>query len=165
MDSTVYTALSQLGTHEAYDAQRVLAYYACTKLPSDLWVPTKTPWCAAFVCWVLEQSGIPHPHSARARDFASWGRACESKLGAIVVLSRVVHGGDPAPSPRSGPWPMPSQQPPHNGLGHVGFLLSANVRGHVFVLGGNQDNSVCVKAYESRHVLAVREPIPKDLVF
>lgn len=95
----------------------------------------ETPWCAAYVNYVLACSGYIGTGSARARSFENWGKESEVPIpGCIAVLSR----GKPA-----------------SGKGHVGFVLRTTAR-RVLLLGGNQRNRVCAKWYSRRRVLSFR---------
>lgn len=98
----------------------------------------ETAWCAAFVGACLERAGLRCTRSLMARSYLSWGDDAaerENVLGAVAVFSR---GSNPA-------------------HGHVGFYLGGN-RDTVWVLGGNQSNSVRVSAYPRARLLALRWP-------
>ena len=96
----------------------------------------ETPWCAAFVGACLERSGRLSTRSLMARSYSHWGTALQAgRLGAIAVLSR---GSDPA-------------------LGHVGFWVGATAS-KLFLLGGNQSNTVSVAAYDRNRLLDFRWP-------
>jgi lysozyme family protein len=71
-----------------------------------------------------------------ARSYLSWGEpVSETRFGAIAVLER---GADPS-------------------LGHVGFLVG-EAGGHMYVLGGNQSDSVSVAPFARKRLLALRWP-------
>lgn len=116
---------------------RILEYHSETSLNAS---NDETPWCSAFVCWVMKQAGIQGTRSALARSWINWGYSLnEPKFGAVVVVSR---GNDPA-------------------LGHVGFVsrFDANT---VWILGGNQKNSVNVTAFKRSSVVSYRWPSDTD---
>jgi uncharacterized protein (TIGR02594 family) len=93
-------------------------------------------WCAAFVGACLERAGQRCTRSLLARSYLDWGEAIEApRTGAIAVLTR---DGDPA-------------------FGHVGFLIGASAD-RVFLLGGNQSDSVSVKTFARSRVLSFRWP-------
>lgn len=95
-----------------------------------------TPWCAAFVGAMLTRAGEVPSGSLMARSYLGWGEALsEPRPGAIAVLSR---GDDPA-------------------AGHTGFLLGMAGK-RIFLLGGNQSDSVCVEGFDVGRVLAYRWP-------
>ena len=94
------------------------------------------PWCAAFVGACLERSGMGSTRSLLARSYLDWGTALQAaRVGAIAVFSR---GTDP-------------------GQGHVGFVIGG-ADGRLFVLGGNQQNSVSVQSFETSKLLGLRWP-------
>lgn len=114
----------------------------CVQVPSELILvkgfdgnPIITGNCSAFVNWVVIQAGIPGTNSAAARSWLRWGESTTFVKGCIVVLKR----GD-------SPW-----------QGHVGFGLEEKGK-VVTVLGGNQDNSVCVLPFNKYSVLGYRLP-------
>lgn len=96
----------------------------------------ETPWCAAFLGACLERAGERSTRSLMARSYSQWGvRLREPRLGAIVVLSR---GADPA-------------------FGHVGFWVGETAS-KLFLLGGNQADSVSVEAFDKRRLIDMRWP-------
>lgn len=113
---------------------RILQYHAETTLKAT---DDSVPWCAAFVCAILEWTGIPSPRSARAKDFLNWGRPIEKPIeGCIVVMERPPHGG------------------------HVGFFVWENAS-HVNILGGNQKDSVRELRFPKMFVIGYRMPPEK----
>ena len=113
-------AMAELGQQEyegAASNQRIVEYHAATTLKAT---DDDTPWCAAFVNWVLREAGEPTTDSAAALSFTKWGvRVTKPSYGDLVLFD---HG---------------------NGRGHVGFYVGEK-DGRVGVLGGNQNNSVNV---------------------
>jgi len=113
---------------------RVVAYFADVDHPQV--TNDETAWCAAFVGACLERAGIRSTRSLAARSYLGWGEQVTGfRLGAIAVLSRTA---DPA-------------------LGHVGFLLGQTAE-TVFLLGGNQGDSVRVAAFPHARLLGLRWP-------
>lgn len=94
----------------------------------------ETPWCAAYVNWVLESSGYPGTGSARARSFEDWGKQGGAWPGHVAVLWRKRRNG------RSG---------------HVAFVLRVS-GDRVLLLGGNQGNRVSAKWYPLSRVVCFR---------
>lgn len=83
----------------------------------------ETPWCAAYVGFVLENVGIKSTRSARALSYKSFGKALNKPAyGCLAVMSR-------------------------NGGGHVGFVVGKDRRGNLMVLGGNQSDMVKISPY------------------
>lgn len=101
----------------------------------------ETPWCSAFVNWVMEQAGIQGTESAAARSWLSWGIPVdEPQEGCVVILSR----GNP------------------NGWqGHVGFFVDKTRKSapYIRLLGGNQRDQVSVASYDADRVLGYRMPL------
>jgi uncharacterized protein (TIGR02594 family) len=95
----------------------------------------ETPWCAAFVSAVLEESGFTSARTGWARAYLGWGRTLKDpRVGCIVIFSR-------------GPT-----------FGHVGFVVGKTASGHLLVLGGNQDNAVNIDVFNPSRVLGYRWP-------
>lgn len=94
----------------------------------------ETPWCAAFVGASLEESGIRSTRSGMAKSYLNWGTELKSpKLGCIVIFTR-------------------------KGGGHVGFVEGVDKNGNLYVLGGNQSDSVCIKLFKTDNVVGYRWP-------
>lgn len=96
-----------------------------------------TPWCGSFLCWIFVGIGAPRDtlpgDAAWARSWLEWGDKLPSfKKGCVVVYSR-------------------------DGGGHVHIGESEN-SGSITGVGGNQNDSVCRKAYSKEHVLGYRWP-------
>lgn len=135
-------AWAELGVREIkgskHDA-RVMAYYRESGhrgIGSD-----EVPWCAAFLGAMLKRGGYQGSGSLMARSYLKWGVPLQvAKPGAIAVLSR---GADPA-------------------LGHVGFVVGA-AKGKIYLLGGNQSDSVSVAAFDAKRLLGLRWPAPRDV--
>jgi uncharacterized protein (TIGR02594 family) len=95
----------------------------------------ETPWCAAFVNWVLLEAGLRGTGRADARSFMKWGKPTKNpKPGDIVVFWRGKKSG----------W-----------QGHVGFFV-ARKGDFIEVLGGNQSNQVKVSTYGDSKLLGFR---------
>ncbi len=134
-------ARAEICTREARAGQpsnaRIVQYHQITTLRA---ASDRTPWCAAFVSWVLEQAGIRSTRSARAKSYLDWGHALEApRVGAITVF----HRGSGAPTAR--------------GPGHVGFLVEER-ENDVLLLGGNQGNHVNIRSYSKSRLMAYRWP-------
>lgn len=102
----------------------------------------ETAWCSAFVNWVLRYSGYTITGRANARSWLDYGSVLESPIyGAITVFWR----GEP------------------NGWqGHVAIFIREN-GSNLWVLGGNQNNSVCVAPYPRTRLLGFRWPVIRQL--
>jgi len=98
----------------------------------------EVPWCAAFVGAMLEESGIQSTRFESAASYANWGIELQEPIyGCVVVFTR-------------------------NGGGHVGFVVGQTEDGRLLVLGGNQGDMVCIKAFPTDRVLAYRWPEGQD---
>ena len=130
-------AWRELGQREgagAADNARILKLYRDAGHTGA--VHDEVPWCAAFAGACLERAGLLSTRSLIARSYTGWGEADSGRrLGAIAVLSR---GGDPS-------------------LGHVGFLVGESGDA-IYLLGGNQGDSVSVAAFEKSRLVALRWP-------
>ena len=127
------TAQAETGVHELAGPKhnpRVLQYHDATELDAG---SDETPWCAAFVSWVLQASGLPSLRTARASDYLAYGVAVETPCyGAIAV----VRG---------------------HRFAHVGFVVQADAR-NVTLLGGNQGDAVSIGRFPRASFLAFRYP-------
>jgi uncharacterized protein (TIGR02594 family) len=122
------TAHAELGV---FEPPRVDEYLATVGLTG-----AGHAWCSGFMQWTLARCGIRGTGRATARSWMSWGRESPERIGAIAVLWR----DDPAS------W-----------KGHVGFLVASTAE-ELVLLGGNQDERVCTKAYPRDRLLALRWP-------
>ena len=132
----VQIALGELGTREVPGPAanpRIREYLLAVDLPA---ADDETPWCAAFVSFVLQQAGLRGIRSGAARSFMDWGKPTLAQLGAVTVLWR---------------------ESPTTWQGHVGFLLDLDDH-NVFLLGGNQRDRVSVATYPVTRVLGHRWP-------
>lgn len=130
-------ARRELGVKErlgAGDNPQILRYHATTRLRATKDV---VPWCAAYVCWVLEQCGFTSTRSAAAASYRTYGQRCELKPGAIVVFGKA--------------------DPDAGGTGHVAFFVRED-GDYVWVLGGNQANQVSIAKRPKSRIVAVRWP-------
>ena len=94
-------------------------------------------WCANFVCWCLEQCGIPSTRSARARSFEHWGvEIAQPIYGCVVVFWRGSKS---------------------SGKGHVALWVGETKK-YILVLGGNQSNTVKISRYPKSQLLSYRMP-------
>lgn len=103
------------------------------------------PWCSAFVNYVAWLLRLPRSKSLRARSWLAVGEIIsldEAKPGLDVVILK--RGDDPQPGPEVIRAP-----------GHVGFF--AGVEGElIFILGGNQRDSVSIAPCALKDLLGVR---------
>ncbi len=102
------------------------------------WVGDESPWCADFVNFCLENAGIRSTRSARAADYATYGRETYPEPGCIAVFGKA--------------------DPDAGGSGHVAFLLGVD-GSDLRVLGGNQANAVTIARRPASRAVAYRWPV------
>ena len=129
-------AIREIGVREytgAADNPRIVEYLHSTTLGEHARSNDETYWCSAFVNWCVEKAGYAGTDSAWARTWGSWGESVTTpERGCIVVFKR-GRGG------------------------HVGFYIS-ETENEIEVLGGNQDDSVCIKPYPKSRFLSYQMP-------
>jgi uncharacterized protein (TIGR02594 family) len=111
-------------------------------------VKDDVPWCSAFVNYVTWLLQLPRSRSLSAR---SWLR-----VGSPVALNEAEAGFDVAIVKRGAgeqPGPEVLEAP-----GHVGFYAGRE-GSDILILGGNQNNSVCITKYPAERLLAIRRLI------
>lgn len=94
----------------------------------------EVPWCAAFVCRILDECGLKSSRSASADSYESWGQKSELVPGAIVVFQ----------------WA--------DGSHHVSIVDSVIDSKTVGCIGGNQSNCVKVSKFARKSIVAIRAP-------
>lgn len=93
-------------------------------------------WGAIFLNAALESNGIPGTRSSLAKSFLEWGEALQHPaLGAVAVLSR----------------------PGAEWQGHCGFYVG-EIGNSLFLLGGNQGDSVSIATFPRQRLLGYRWP-------
>lgn len=106
--------------------------------------PDEVPWCSAFINGMAWDCRLPRSKSAAARSWLGVGQGLlltQAIAGDVVILTR---GNGPQPG-------ADVFQAP----GHVG-LFAGRDGANVLVLGGNQNDSVNVQAFNASRVLGVR---------
>lgn len=115
---------------------RIMAYFAAA--PGSDWVKDDaTPWCGAFMAWLMKEHGLPD-EPLRARAWLEFGEPLTDPVpGCVVVLRR---GKDPK-------------------AGHVAlFQQWSKDKKHLYLLGGNQGDRVCLARFPVADVLGYRWP-------
>jgi uncharacterized protein (TIGR02594 family) len=134
MKGVIGKALKYLDLHEVKDNKKLKKLFSKNVISID---PAKTAWCAAFIEAILLENKMAGTGKLTARSYLKWGNSVDSKdieAGDIVVLKRGLL-----------PW-----------QGHVGFFLDWSIRGNVVLIGGNQSNTVCKKAYPRNKIIGIR---------
>jgi len=127
-------ALKELGQKEVKGPSanpRIIGYHQTTRLAAK---SDEVPWCASFMSWIMVEAGYNSTRSAAASSWAEYGRACFPRRGAIAVFKRT--GGH-----------------------HVGIVVGVG-NGFVWLLGGNQSDSVSIAKYGTDRLIAYRCPEP-----
>ena len=129
-------ALGEFGVKEIVGSKhnpRILDYF---KLIGHQWVTTdETAWCTAFINWVCLMANLPYSGALNARSFLNVGEEiCDPKMGDFTVLWR---------------------ESPESWKGHVGIYIR-ETKYWIYILGGNQNNQVKIKAYPKSRVLQHR---------
>jgi len=102
----------------------------------------ETLWDGAFVGWCLKSAGMPYLNEVAARKYEKYGTETKTpKVGDIVVIWRESKDS----------W-----------KGHVGFLHSMDEK-DIYILGGNQNNEVCVRRFERKRLLSFRSVTGESL--
>jgi len=115
---------------EGKDNPRILEYHQATSLRAN---SDETPWCSAFVNWVMRQSGHTGTQNALASSWLTWGaKLAEPRYGAIAIIRSKSAAGNAATGSSTGY--------------HVGFLVEQTAKA-VRILGGNQSDSVKVSSF------------------
>ena len=122
-------AVAEIGIKEnalpGHHNNRILEYFKTTTLKATT---DETPWCSAFVNWVVIQAGDKGTNSALAKSWLNWGSAVDPPVrGCIVVLKKKTPGFTQATGSTTGY--------------HVGFYVS-HTNTHIKILGGNQSDQV-----------------------
>lgn len=95
----------------------------------------ETAWCSLFVNIVAMIVGVEYTGKLDARSWLKVGEKIENpKKGDVVIFWR---------------------ESPTSWKGHVAFY-DHETSNQVYVLGGNQNNKVCVKPYPKKRVLGYR---------
>lgn len=130
-------ALKELNIKEVSGTKhnpRIIEYHKQTSLKAK---DDETAWCSSFANWCVIKSGVRGTNSAAARSWLKWGHGiAEPRKGCVVVFWRGSLKG----------W-----------QGHVAFFVKED-KNYIYVLGGNQNNSVNVTAYTKDRLLGYRWP-------
>jgi|GEM_PF-953804 len=123
------TAVNEVGESEVAGTKanpQILEYFKASKFWGSDDSGGQNAWCGSFVAWVMKQNNIePVKNAFRAKSWIDFGKPITQPVyGAIGIKSR-------------------------QGGGHVAFVVGQSVDGnYLFMLGGNQSNSVKVSKYK-----------------
>ena len=127
-------AAKELGVKEAKGKKnnpRVQKYLAYGSKNNDKVHPDSVPWCAGYIAFVLETSGLKSTDNLMARSY-------EGKRSGFKNVSKMPVPGDITTFYRNGR---------KSGSGHVAFFLKETPK-YFYVVGGNQSDAVNVRRYE-----------------
>tara|TARA_R110000772_G_scaffold57025_1_gene129450 strand:- start:4188 stop:4811 length:624 start_codon:yes stop_codon:yes gene_type:complete len=95
-EKLVAFALKEVGVKErpknSNRGKRVQEYQSSTWLDGSGW-----PWCAAFICWLCKEAGVPdskRPQTAGAWDFERWAKKRSSPVTFYKVGKTAIKKGD-----------------------------------------------------------------------
>jgi len=112
---------------------QIVAFLEASGQPKN--TTDEVPWCSAFLVWCFQQACIATPANAWAKSWLNYSTDTKTpKLGDIVVLA----------------WPV---EAPTNS--HVGFYIR-EVENGIYILAGNQDNTVDIVLWKKKDVLSYR---------
>jgi len=118
---------------------------AMLKLDTDWPSNDEIPWCSAFVNYIAKLLDLERSKSLRARSWLEIGMSIPIEsaiIGEDVVIIKRGKGQQPGPENMTA-------------IGHVGFYAGQDEH-LIYLLGGNQSDSVSIAAYNKVHVLGVR---------
>jgi uncharacterized protein (TIGR02594 family) len=127
MKDLLQKALSQWGVTEVdgeLNNPQIMTYSRETDMK---WIQDdEAAWCSIFMNWVAKSCGYEYTKEQLARSWLKVGRKVENpSTGNVVIFWR---------KEKDSKW------------GHVGIYVTED-EDYIYVLGGNQDNSVNIKPY------------------
>ncbi len=134
-------ALSQYGYKEVAGRAHnphILKYFEATN-SSAVAIEDETSWCSAFVNWVAKEANMQRSNALNARSWLKIGiEVTEPSRGDLAIFWRESKTS----------W-----------KGHVAFFVRKTDT-EIYVLGGNQNNSVNISAYPISQLLGYRRLEP-----
>lgn len=132
-------AAEELGVKEKSgrrDNPRVVEYHKYANLDNDNVQKDSVPWCASFICWVLEMVGMISTNSMMARSYENWGIDVTSCAlpGDLVVFWR---------------------DSIESGYGHIAVLLK-ETKNYLYCAGGNQNDEVNITRFSKSRLSSIR---------
>lgn len=152
--SAYHQAERWIGTREIPGKLSSPAIMAMLTLDTEWPKDDEVPWCSAFanyICWELR---LPRSKSLVARSWLGVGRPIHTRE-AVADCDVVIfkNAGGPGPDVLEAP-------------GHVAFFsrLDPADERRIWVLGGNQSNSVSVMPASANLVIGVRRLQPDHMI-
>lgn len=117
---------------------RIIEYHQAVSLKAT---QDSVAWCSSFVNWIFMRMNMPRTKSALAISWLNWGVELEEPIYGAVMVDDYK-----------------------NGHGHVAFFTRWLAKDQIEVLGGNQNDEVCYKAWKSkvRFFWPKGEPFPPN---
>ena len=117
--------------------------YLTNTIHNDYKYDQKTPWCACFINWTLNQNGIRGSGSAAAYSFADVGKDGKAQKGYGQKLSQVAVGSILVLD-----------------FSHATYAIGRTSGGRIVILGGNQgkDHSITISSVDSNSIFQIRYP-------
>lgn len=138
MKNLLTVAINEIGVKEIKGSkhnERILQY---AREANFSWIKDdETAWCSVFLNWVAKQAKLETSNSAAARSWLNVGFEVKNpEPGDVVIFWRENISSH---------------------FGHVGIYLGYSKDGsRVYVLGGNQGDSVSISAYSASRILGFR---------
>ena len=103
-------------------------------------VSDETAWCSIFMNWCAMKVDLIRSGKLNARSWLAVGKAVTTpKIGDVVIFWR---------------------EKPSSWKGHVAIYINHSQDGkYIYCLGGNQNNTVCIKPYKASQLLGYRRLI------
>ena len=123
-------AKKEIGVKEikgAKDNERIVEYHNSTTFKAS---DDETPWCSSFVNWCITKAGYKGTNSAQAISWKRWGKKVDKPVYGCIVIIDYSYKGEK-----------------YKGKGHVGFAVGGDSELNLYLLGGNQSDSVKVSKY------------------
>ena len=122
----VKIALKEIGTKEIKGSNHNPKVIEYQKTTSGKYSDDETPWCGAFISWVMQTAGIQHNIKIpeRAKEWKKFGiQTLDPVVGSIAIKDRV-------------------------GGGHVCIVVGESINGRLLCVGGNQNDEVNIAQYK-----------------
>jgi len=135
-----------VGIEEVYGSADNPQILAMLRLDATWPENDETPWCSAFVNYVAWLLRLPRSKSLLARSWLKVGMVVpyrdDAKIGFDICILKRGSGNQPGPEN-------------YTATGHVGFY-AGHGKSNIYLLGGNQGNSVSVSGYDIDRLLGIR---------
>ena len=113
---------------------QILEFIKATTYPDT--TSDEVPWCSAFLVWIFNECGIKTPANAAAKSWLTYSTETDDpKFGDVVVIG------------------YPKEAPANF---HVGLFIR-ETRELVYILAGNQNDTVDITPWRKRSVLSYRK--------